>query len=95
MCIHIYIYIYTYEYMCVFIHYITVEAMKPYSVVVKIMVPFWVPNIVRHRLFRVPKRGHNFDNYPYVASACGPASSLLHRRSTWAPGLRADFQPTP
>ena len=26
-------------------------------VVVKIMVPFWVPIIIRHLLFRVPKRG--------------------------------------
>ena len=26
-------------------------------VVVKIMVPFWVPDIVRHLLFRVPKKG--------------------------------------
>ena len=26
-------------------------------VVVKIMVPFWVPNTVRHLLFRVPKKG--------------------------------------
>ena len=26
-------------------------------VVVKIMVPFWVPNIVRHRLLTVPKKG--------------------------------------
>ena len=26
-------------------------------VVVKIMVPFWVPIIVRHLLFRVPKKG--------------------------------------
>ena len=26
-------------------------------VVVKIMVPFWVPNIVRHLLFRVPQQG--------------------------------------
>ena len=26
-------------------------------VVVKIMVPFWVPNIIRHLLFRVPKNG--------------------------------------
>ena len=25
--------------------------------VVKIMVPSWVPNIVRHLLFRVPKKG--------------------------------------
>ena len=28
------------------------------------MVPFWVPNIVRHLIFRVPKRDHNFDNHP-------------------------------
>ena len=26
-------------------------------VVVKIMVPFWVPTIIRHLLFRVPKKG--------------------------------------
>ena len=26
-------------------------------VVVKIMVPFWVPSIVRHLIFRVPKKG--------------------------------------
>ena len=26
-----------------------------FRVVVKIMVPFWVPNIVRHLLFKVPK----------------------------------------
>ena len=35
-------------------------------VVVKIMVPFWVPILVRHLIFRVPKKtGHNFDNHPY------------------------------
>ena len=34
-------------------------------VVVKIMVPFWVPIIIRHLLFRYPKRDLNFDNYPY------------------------------
>ena len=34
--------------------------------VVKIMVPFWVPNKVRHLIFRVPpKRGHYFDNHPF------------------------------
>ena len=26
-------------------------------VVVKIRIPFWVPTIVRHLLFRVPKKG--------------------------------------
>ena len=34
-------------------------------VFVKIMVPFWVPNIVRHLLFRVPKRDPSFENHPY------------------------------
>ena len=29
-------------------------------VVVKIMVPFWVPNIVRHLIFRVPKKNGFF-----------------------------------
>ena len=33
-------------------------------VVIKIMVPFWIPIIVRPLIFRVPKRGHNFDNHP-------------------------------
>ena len=34
---------------------------------VKIMVPLWVPIIIRHLIFRVPgypKRDHNFDNHP-------------------------------
>ena len=26
-------------------------------VVVKIMVPFWIPIIIRHLIFRVPKKG--------------------------------------
>ena len=30
----------------------------------QIMVPFWVPNIIRHLLFRVSKRDPNSDNYP-------------------------------
>ena len=34
-------------------------------VVLKIMVPFWVPSIVRPQIFGVPKRDHNFDNHPY------------------------------
>ena len=32
------------------------------------MVPFWVPIIIRHLIFRVPKEGAiilNFDNHPY------------------------------
>ena len=38
--------------------------MNKIGVVVKIMVPFWVPSIIRHLLFRVPKRDPNFDNHP-------------------------------
>ena len=34
-------------------------------VVVKIMVPFWVLSIIRHLVFRIPKREHNFENHPY------------------------------
>ena len=34
-------------------------------VVVKIMVPFWVPILIRGLIFRVPKRDHNFDIHPY------------------------------
>ena len=33
-------------------------------VVVKIMVPLWVPLIIRHLLLGYPKRDPNFDNYP-------------------------------
>ena len=33
------------------------QALGPTWVVVKIVLPFWVPNIVRHLLFRVPKKG--------------------------------------
>ena len=32
-------------------------------VVVKITVPFWIPIIIRHLIFRVPKRDHHFDNH--------------------------------
>ena len=33
------------------------------------MVPFWVSNIIRHLLFKVPKKDHNFDNYPYKTTS--------------------------
>ena len=42
------------------------------------MVPFWVPIIIRHLLFRVPKRDLNFDNYPCKL----PNQSLLFRDVT-------------
>ena len=38
-------------------------------VVVKVGVPFWVLNIIRHLIFMVPKRDHNFDNYPCSMAA--------------------------
>ena len=34
------------------------ESLYPKWVVVKIMVPFWIP--IRHLLFRVPKKGTSF-----------------------------------
>ena len=36
-------------------------------VVVKTVVPGWIPIKIRHLIFRVAKKGHhNFDNHPYV-----------------------------
>ena len=32
----------------------------PRWVVVKIMAPFWIPIIIRHQTFRVPKKGQYF-----------------------------------
>ena len=32
----------------------------------QIMVPFWIPIVIRHLIFRVPKRDHKFDNTPYT-----------------------------
>ena len=37
----------------------------PLWVVVKIRVPVWVLIVIRHLVFRVPKRDHNFDNHSY------------------------------
>ena len=36
---------------------IIVKVLGSIWVVVKIMVPFWVPIIIRHLIFRVPKKG--------------------------------------
>ena len=30
------------------------------------MVRFWMPIIIRHLIFRVPKRDHNFGNHPHT-----------------------------
>ena len=45
--------------------------------VVKIMVPFWVPIILRHLKFRVPKRDHSFDIPPCAFSSLGPMFQQL------------------
>ena len=45
-------------------------------VVVKIMVPCWIPIIVRHLIFRVPKKGT--DSHPYIDHLIGPKVKLLH-----------------
>ena len=37
---------------------------KPMWVVVKIMILFWVLNIVRHNYLGDPQGDHNFDNHP-------------------------------
>ena len=44
------------------------------------MVPFWIPIIIRHLIFSVPKRDHNFDNHPhhFVSLSCDIAS--VHHR---------------
>ena len=44
-------------------------------VVVKMMVPFWIPIIIRHLKFRHPKGDHTLDNHSYAARC----SSLM----TW------------
>ena len=45
--------------------------------VVKTMGPFLVPNIIRHLLFRYPKRDPYFDNY---LSMCCAEHTLLKFR---------------
>ena len=47
--------------------------------VVKIMVPFWVPIIIRHHYLGYPKRDHNFDNYPYAIWVHGPLGAYSIR----------------
>ena len=47
-------------------------------VVVKSMVPFWVPSIIRHLMFRVyPKRDSNFDNYHVLQVVTALATMLI------------------
>ena len=53
--VHIYMHVLYYNNMCVYIYtYIYIW------VVVKIMVHFWIPIIIRHLIFRVPKKGPQF-----------------------------------
>ena len=46
--------------------YIYIHIYVHIYMVVKIMVPFWIPIKIRLLIFRVPKKGHNFDNHPYI-----------------------------
>ena len=58
-------------------------------VVLKIMVPAWVPIIIRHLIFRVPKkRDHNFDNHPLGARAWSLGSHELVAPSHRGLGFR-------
>ena len=37
----------------------------------------WIPIKIRHLIFRVPKRGHNFDSHPYRGYLPKPYYSFL------------------
>ena len=57
-------------------------------VVLKIMVPFWVPIIIRPLILGYPKGDHNFDNPPYVyvkgrqgSQLSGPSANLTEAGS--------------
>ena len=53
--------------------------------VVKIMVPLWVLNIIRHLVVRGPERGgHSFDNHTFAHVVCAgePAEPVY---ASWLP----------
>ena len=55
---------------------------------VKIMVPFWVPIITRHLVFRVSKRDSNFDNHPHDRTMCClGATGGLQLSAVWGLGF--------
>ena len=45
--------------------------------VIKIMAPFWVPQILSAVFYKDPKRDHNFDNHPYGASLKAPIKVFI------------------
>ena len=49
------------------------------------MVPFWVLRIIRHLVFRGPKRDHNLDNHPGLCHCV----NLLFR--SWGPSDQTEF----
>ena len=54
------------------------------------MVPFWIPIIIRHLMFRVPKKGTIiFDNHPYdflaLTATSEPFEAALPRAHLWPP----------
>ena len=53
-------------------------------VVVKIMVPFWVPIVIRHLIFRVPQQGTTISTATHLAvrKLC-EAFRALHMAGAW------------
>ena len=52
-------------------------------VVVKIMVPFWFPIIIRHLIFRVPKKGIIILTTTHISEKAGLSEmSMAKRRDT-------------
>ena len=51
------------------------------------MVPFWIPTIIPHRIFRVPKKDHNFDNHPYVPINLETVNPVLASRAALLEGV--------
>ena len=37
-------------------------------------VPFWIPTMIRHLIFRVRQKIHNFDNHPHAGQGQHPSS---------------------
>ena len=50
---------------------------------------FWIPSIIRHLIFRVPQRDHNFDNHPFRVQGRGCMSSRTWNIGFAGPGSGA------
>ena len=56
------------------------------------MVLFWIPIIMRHLIFRVPKRDHSFDNHPHTKGLVAKNPSREVPRSVCSPALTSPPQ---